>query len=89
MSKKLHISLIFSNEVVFKTLSQTIVCTTFIQIRQNTRDMQSNSLNLSSMNPEVMFPRRGPVPKFSGFGSGGAILARQRPRADSEVVVRL
>ena len=73
MSKKLHISLIFSNLVVFKTLSPNHrMIQPLYKIRQNTREYASNSLKISSMN-RVNVPRRGSLfPKFFGFGSGGA-----------------
>ncbi len=64
MSKKLHISLIFSNLVVFKTLSPNHrmynLYTKFVKILEICKQFSENLVNESGN-----VPRRGPVPKFS------------------------
>ena len=71
MSKKLHISLIFSNLVVFKTLSPNHrmynLYTKFVKILEICKQFSENLVNESGN-----VPRRGPVPKFSDLD-----LARQ------------
>ena len=72
MSKRLYISLIFSNLVVTKTLSSNHrmynLYTKFVKILEICKQFSENLINESGN-----VPRRGPVPKFFGFGSGGAI----------------
>ena len=64
MSKKLYISLIFSNLVVFKTLSPNHrmynLYTKFVKILEICKQFSENLVNESGN-----VPRRGPVPKFS------------------------
>ena len=64
MSKKLHISLIFSNLVVIKTLSSNQrmynLYTKFVKILEICKQFSENLVNESGN-----VPRRGPVPKFS------------------------
>ena len=61
MSKKLHISLIFSNLVVFKTLSSIHrmynVYTKFVKILEVCKQFSENFINESAN-----VPRRGSVP---------------------------
>ena len=63
MSKKLHISLIFSNLVVFKTLSPNHrmynLYTKFVKILEICKQFSENLVNESGN-----VPHRGPVPKF-------------------------
>ncbi len=66
MSKKLHISLIFSNLVVFKTLSPNHrmynLYTKFVKILEICKQFSENLVNESGNVPRR---GRGPVPKFS------------------------
>ena len=66
MSKRLYISLIFSNLVVIKTLSSTHrmynLYTKFVKILEICKQFSENLVNESGN-----VPRRGPVPKFSDF----------------------
>ena len=71
MSKKLHISLIFSNLVVTKTLSSNHrmynLYTKFVKILEICKHFSENLVNESGN-----VPRRGPVPEFP-IGRGGTI----------------
>ena len=64
MSKKLYMSLIFSNLVVFKTLSSNHrmynLYTKFVKTLEICKQFSENLVNESGN-----VPRRGPVPKFS------------------------
>ena len=64
MSKRLYISLIFSNLVVTKTLSSNHrmynLYTKFVKILEICKQFSENLVNESGN-----VPRRGPVPKFS------------------------
>ena len=64
MSKRLYISLFFSNLVVFKTLSPNHrmynLYTKFVKILEICKQFSENLVNESGN-----VPRRGPVPKFS------------------------
>ena len=64
MSKRLYISLIFSNLVVLKTLSSNHrmynLYTKFVKILEICKQFSENLVNESGN-----VPRRGPVPKFS------------------------
>ena len=79
MSKKLYISLIFSNLVVLKTLSSNHrmynLYTKFVKILEICKQFSENLVNDSGN-----VPRRGPVPKFSDL-EVVALSRQQRPRA--------
>ena len=79
MSKKLYISLIFSNLVVIKTLSSNHrmynLYTKFVKILEICKQFSENLVNESGN-----VPRRGPVPKFS-IWKWWRYPWRQRPRA--------
>ena len=66
-------SLIFSNLVVIKTLSSNHrmnnLYTKFVKILEICKQFSENLVNDSGN-----VPRRGPVPKFFGFGNSGTIL---------------
>ncbi len=79
MSKKLYMSLIFSNLVVIKTLSSNHrmynLYAKFVKILEICKQFSENLVNDSGN-----VPRRGPVPKFSDSRWWRYPL-RQRPRA--------
>ena len=79
MSKRLYMSLIFSNLVVIKTLSSNHrmnnLYTKFVKILEICKQFSENLVNESGN-----VPRRGPVPKFSDL-EVVALSLTQRPRA--------
>ena len=83
MSKKLHISLIFSNLVVFKTLSPNHrmynLYTKFVKILEICKQFSENLVNESGN-----VPRRGPVPKFSDLEVVALSLTAETESIDSE-----
>ena len=83
MSKKLHISLIFSNLVVFKTLSSNHrmhnLYTKFVKILEICKQFSENLVN---ENGNV--PRRGPIPKFSDLEVVALSLTAESEGIDSE-----
>ena len=83
MSKKLYISLIFSNLVVLKTLSQNHrmynLYTKFVKILEICKQFSENLVNESGN-----VPRRGPVPKFSDLEVVALSLTAETESIDSE-----
>ena len=83
MSKKLHISLIFSNLVVFKTLSLNHrmynLYTKFVKILEICKQFSENLVNEFGN-----VPRRGPVPKFSDLEVVALSLTAETESIDSE-----
>ena len=83
MNKKLHISLIFSNLVVFKTLSSSHrmynLYTKFVKILEICKQFSENLVNESGN-----IPRRGPVPKFSDLEVVALSLTAEAESIDSE-----
>ena len=83
MSKKLYISLIFSNLVVFKTLSPNHrmynLYTKFVKILEICKQFSENLVNESGN-----VPRRGPVPKFSDLEVVALSLTAETESIDSE-----
>ena len=83
MSKKLYISLIFSNLVVFKTLSPNHrmynLYTKFVKILEICKHFSENLVNESGN-----VPRRGPVPKFSDLEVVALSLTAETESIDSE-----
>ena len=83
MSKKLHISLIFSNLVVTKTLSSNHrmynLYTKFVKILEICKQFSENLVNESGN-----VPRRGPVPKFSDLEVVALSLTAETESIDSE-----
>ena len=83
MSKKLYISLIFSNLVVIKTLSSNrrmyILYTKFVKILEICKQFSENLVNESGN-----VPRRGPVPKFSDLEVVALSLTAEAESSDSE-----
>ena len=83
MSKKLYISLIFSNLVVIKTLSSNHrmynLYTKFVKILEICKQFSENLVNESGN-----VPRRGPVPKFSDLEVVALSLTAEAESIDSE-----
>ena len=83
MSKKLHISLIFSNLVVIKTLSSNHrmhnLYTKFVKILEICKHFSENLVNESGN-----VPRRGPVPRFSDLEVVALSLTAETESIDSE-----
>lgn len=83
MNKKLHISLIFSNLVVFKTLSLNHrmynLYTKFVKILEICKQFSENLVNESGN-----VPRRGPVPKFSDLEVVALSLTAEAESIESE-----
>ena len=83
MSKKLYISLIFSNLVVIKKLSSNQrmynLYTKFIKILEICKKFSENLVNESGN-----VPRRGPVPKFSDLEVVALSLTAETESIDSE-----
>ena len=83
MSKKLYISLIFSNLVVTKTLSSNHrmynLYTKFVKILEICKQFSENLVNESGN-----VPRRGPVPKFSDLEVVALSLTAETESLDSE-----
>ena len=83
MSKKLYISLIFSNLVVTKTLSSSHrmynLYTKFVKILEICKQFSENLVNESGN-----VPRRGPVPKFSDLEVVVLSLTAETESIDSE-----
>ena len=83
MSKKLYISLIFSNLVVIKTLSSNPrmynLYTKFVKILEICKQFSENLINESGN-----VPRRGPVPKFSDLEVVALSLTAETESIDSE-----
>ena len=83
MSKKLYISLIFSNLVVIKTLSSNHrmynLYTKFVKILEICKQFSENLVNDSGN-----VPRRGPVPKFSDLEVVALSLTAETESIDSE-----
>ena len=83
MSKKLYISLIFSNLVVIKTLSSNHrmynLYTKFVKILEICKQFSENLVNESGN-----VPRRGPVPKFSDLEVVALSLTAETESIDSE-----
>ena len=83
MSKKLHISLIFSNLVMIKTLSSNQrmynLYTKFIKILEICKKFSENLVNESGN-----VPCRGPVPKFSDLEVVALSLTAETESIDSE-----
>jgi len=83
MSKKLYISLIFSNLVVIKTLSPNHrmynLYTKFVKILEICKQFSENIVNESGN-----VPRRGPVPKFSDLEVVALSLTAETESIDSE-----
>ena len=83
MSKKLYISLIFSNLVVTKTLSLNHrmynLYTKFVKILEICKQFSENLVNESGN-----VPRRGPVPKFSDLEVVALSLMAETESIDSE-----
>lgn len=82
MSKRLYISLIFSNLVVLKTLSSNHrmynLYTKFVKILEICKQFSENLVNESSN-----VPRRGPVPKFSDLEVVALSLTAETESIDS------
>ena len=83
MSKKLYISLIFSNLVVSKTLSSNHrmynLYTKFVKILEICKQFSENLVNeLGNI------PRRGPIPKFSDLKVVALSLTAETESIDSE-----
>ena len=83
MSKKLYISLIFSNLVVIKKLSSNHrmynLYTKFVKILEICKQFSENLVNESGN-----VPRRGPVPKFSDLEVVALSLTAEAESIDSE-----
>ena len=83
MSKKSYISLIFSNSVVFKTLSSNHrmnnLYAKFVKILEICKHFSENLVNESGN-----VPRRGPVPKFSDLEVVALSLTAETESIDSE-----
>ena len=83
MSKRSYISLIFSNSVVFKTLSSNHrmynLYTKFVKILEICKQFSENLVNESGN-----VPRRGPVPKFSDLEVVALSLTAETESIDSE-----
>ena len=83
MSKKLYISLIFSNLVVIKILSSNHrmynLYTKFVKILEICKQFSENLVNESGN-----VPRRGPVPKFSDLEVVALSLTAETESIDSE-----
>ena len=83
MSKKLYISLIFSNLVVIKKLSSNHrmhnLYTKFVKILEICKQFSENLVNESGN-----VPRRGPVPKFSDLEVVALSLTAETESIDSE-----
>lgn len=83
MSKRLYISLIFSNLVVFKALSSSHrmynLYTKFVKILEIRKQFSENLVNESGN-----VPRRGPVPKFSDLEVVALSLTAETESIDSE-----
>ena len=83
MSKKLYISLISRNLVVFKTLSPNHrmynLYTKFVKILEICKQFSENLVNESGN-----VPRRGPVPKFSDLEVVALSLTAETESIDSE-----
>ena len=83
MSKKLYISLIFSNLVVSKTLSPNHrmynLYTKFVKILEICKQFSENLVNESGN-----VPRRGPIPKFSDLEVVALSLTAETESIDSE-----
>ena len=83
MSKRLYISLIFSNLVVIKTLSSNhrmyILYTKFVKILEICKQFSENLVNESGN-----VPHRGHVPKFSDLEVVALSLTAEAESIDSE-----
>ena len=83
MSKRLYISLIFSNLVVIKKLSSNHrmynLYTKFVKILEICKQFSENLVNESGN-----VPRRGPVPKFSDLEVVALSLTAETESIDSE-----
>ena len=83
MNKKLHISLIFSNLVVLKTLSSNHrmynLYKKFVKILEICKQFSENLVNESGN-----VPRRGPVPEFSDLEVVALSLTAEAESIDSE-----
>lgn len=83
MSKRLYMSLIFSNLVVIKTLSSNHrmynLYTKFVKILEICKQFSENLVNESGN-----VPRRGPVPKFSDLEVVALSLTAETESIDSE-----
>ena len=83
MSKKLYISLIFSNLVVIKTLSSNHrmynLYTKFVKILEICKQFSENLVNESGN-----VPHRGHVPKFSDLEVVALSLTAEAENIDSE-----
>lgn len=83
MSKKLYMSLIFSNLVVIKTLSSNHrmynLYAKFVKILEICKQFSENLVNDSGN-----VPRRGPVPKFSDLEVVALSLTAETESIDSE-----
>ena len=83
MSKKSYISLIFSNSVVFKTLSSNHrmnnLYAKFVKILEICKQFSENLVNESGN-----VPHRGPVPKFSDLEVVALSLTAETESIDSE-----
>ena len=83
MSKKLYISLIFSNLVVIKKLSSNHrmynLYTKFVKILEICKQFSENLVNESGN-----VPRRGPVPKFSDLEVVALSLTAETESIDNE-----
>ena len=83
MSKKLYISLIFSNLVVIKKLSSNHrmynLYTKFVKILEICKQFSENLVNESGN-----VPRRGHVPKFSDLEVVALSLTAETESIDSE-----
>ena len=83
MSKRLYISLIFSNLVVTKTLSSNHrmynLYTKFVKILEICKQFSENLVNESGN-----VPHRGPVPKFSDLEVVALSLTAETESIDSE-----
>ena len=83
MSKKLYISLIFSNLVVLKTLSSNHrmynLYTKFVKILELHKLFSENLVNESGN-----VPHRDPVPKFSDLEVVALFLTAETKNIDSE-----
>ena len=83
MNKKFHILLIFSNLLMFKTLSSNHcmynLYTKFVKILEICKQFSKNLVNESGN-----VPRCGPVPKFSDLEVVALSLATEAESIDSE-----
>ena len=83
MSKRLYISLIFSNLVVIKKLSSNHrmynLYTKFVKILEICKQFSENLVNESGN-----VPRRGPVPKFSDLEVVALSLTAETESIDNE-----